>query len=397
VTVFLLALAVFLVQGGFHFYTATLPLALNQGGVPDAAIGLIVGVSAIVQIPAAIVGGRLVDRFGGVRLLLIGGVAYLVGSLILVLPLADPAGSPLPFVAARLFQGAGIAVVLPSALSLVPALVSPGGRPRGLSIVGAAQNLTITVIPPISLFLFNGSDIHGVAIGAIVAVAVGLGLFRAIGIRPVLAARPAIDGARRYGITFRRSWAMPLLITITYVAHWGAITAYLPVKATQAGADVGLYFAADGIAIFLMRLPTAWLAERISSRTLIVVGAVATGCAIAMLLLPITTPLLIASGLLGGAAGGLVLSPVLFELSSRATDSDRGSAFALYSGALAGAISLGSIGGAPVVALFGLSAALAIGIALIAVATVLTLMDNSLRGLVTGDASGESGAQSTPA
>jgi MFS family permease len=398
VTVFLLALAVFLVQGGFHFYTATLPLALNQGGVADAAIGLIVGVSAIVQIPAAIVGGRLVDRFGGVRLLLIGGVAYLAGSLILVLPLADPAGSPLPFVAARLFQGAGIAVVLPSALSLVPALMSAAARPRGLSIVGAAQNLTLTVIPPLSLFLFNNSDIHGVAIGAIVAVAVGLGLFRAIGIRPAPVVQPTAEAAaaRRYGITFRRSWAMPLLITITYVAHWGAVTAYLPVQATKAGADVGLYFAADGIAIFLMRLPTAWLAERITSRTLMVVGAVATGVAIAMLLLPITTPLLIVSGLLGGAAGGLVLSPVLFELSSRATDADRGSAFALYSGALAGAISLGSIGGSPVVALFGLSAALAIGIALIAVATVLTLMDTSLRGLVTGDASGGSGAQTTP-
>jgi predicted MFS family arabinose efflux permease len=123
---------------------------------------------------------------------------------------------------------------------------------------------------------------------------------------------------------------------------------------------------------------------------------VATGVAIALLLLPITTPLLIVSGLLGGAAGGLVLSPVLFELSSRATDADRGSAFALYSGALAGAISLGSIGGSPVVALFGLSAALAIGIALIGVATVLTLMDKSLRGLVVGDASGGSGAQTTP-
>ncbi len=395
VTVFLLALAVFMVQGGFHFYTATLPLALNQGGVPDAAIGLIVGVSAIVQIPAAIVGGRLVDRFGGVRLLTAGGCAYLIGSAIIVLPLADPAVSLVPFVAARLFQGVGLAVVLPSALSLVPALMPPGGNPRGLSIVGAAQNLTITLIPPLSLFMFNGSDIHGVAWGAIVAVIVGVGLFRAIGLRPT---RPQSAAIRpRFGIAFRRSWAMPLLITITYVAHWGAVTAYLPVKAVGAGADVGLYFAADGIAIFLMRLPTAWLAERISSRTLMVAGSVATAVAIGMLLLPLTTPLLIVSGLLGGAAGGLVLSPVLFELSSRATDADRGSAFALYSGSLAGAISLGSIGGSPMVAAFGLSAALVVGMALIGVATVLTLADKSLRGLVVGDAGGESGAQTTPA
>ena len=78
---------------------------------------------------------------------------------------------------------------------------------------------------------------------------------------------------RRFGITFRREWTSPLAIVVTYVAHWGAVTAYLPVRAEEAGADIGLYFAADGIAIFLMRLPTGWLVDRVSSRTLIVTGA----------------------------------------------------------------------------------------------------------------------------
>jgi hypothetical protein len=61
---------------------------------------------------------------------------------------------------------------------------------------------------------------------------------------------------------------------------------------------------------------------------------------------------------------------VLVELSRRSTDADRGSAFALFSGGLATAMSLGSVGGAPLVALFGLSAALVVGIALIGVAIV---------------------------
>ena len=100
-----------------------------------------------------------------------------------------------------------------------------------------------------------------------------------------------------------------------------------------------------------------------------------------MLLLPLTTPLLIVSGLLGGGASAAVLSPVLFELNRRSDAADRGSAFALYSGAVAGAISLGSIGGAPLVAAFGLSAALAAGIALILSSLVLALGDESLRSL----------------
>jgi predicted MFS family arabinose efflux permease len=73
------------------------------------------------------------------------------------------------------------------------------------------------------------------------------------------------------------------------------------------------------------------------------------------------------------------MTPLLLELSRRSSDADRGSAFALYSGALALAMTLGSIGGAPIVALFGLPAALALGIVLILVSMALTLWDPSLR------------------
>ena len=42
------------------------------------------------------------------------------------------------------------------------------------------------------------------------------------------------------------SWALPLLMIVLYVAHWGTVTAYLPARAEDAGANVGLFFAADG-------------------------------------------------------------------------------------------------------------------------------------------------------
>jgi MFS family permease len=379
-TIPLLAIAVFLVQAGFHGYTATLPLALARGGVPDASIGVIVGVAAVVQIPAAVVGGRLVDRFGGQRLFAVGGTAYLAGSLILAMPGVDPSASLIPVIAARLCQGAGVAIVLPAALSLVPIVVPPAGHAHGLSVIGAASNLTLVVLPPLSLAVLDAAGMHAVAAMVSAFILVGMLAFSRIRLHGV-ATRPTKAAARRFGIVFRRAWAMPLLIVVCFVAHWGAVTAYLPIKAEGTGADVGLYFAADGVAVFAMRLPTARLAARYTSRGLMAVGVILTACAIAMLLLPLSTPLLIVSGLLGGGASAAVLSPVLFELNRRSTDADRGSAFALYSGALAGAISLGSIGSAPIVAAFGLSAALVAGVALILVALAITLADPSLRSI----------------
>lgn len=380
-TILLLAAAVFLVQSGFHGYTATLPLALARGGVPDAAIGLVVGTAAVVQIPAAVVGGRLVDRLGGRRLFIAGGLSYLAGSLILAAPATDPASSIVPFVVARLCQGGGVAIALPAALALIPRLVSSADHANGLSFIGAAGNLTLVILPPLSLFVLDAAGLHALAAMVAALVVAGMVAFSRIDLR---AAAPAVAPAvaRRFGIVFRRTWAVPLLITVCYVAHWGAVTAYLPIRTEGTGADVGLYFAADGVAVFTMRLPTAWLAARFTSRGLIAVGAALTAVAIGMLLLPLSTPLLVVSGLLGGSASAAVLSPLLFELNLRSGDADRGSAFALYSGALAGAISLGSIGGAPVVAAFGLSAALAGGIALILLSLALTLADPSLRSVV---------------
>ena len=81
------------------------------------------------------------------------------------------------------------------------------------------------------------------------------------------------------------------------------------------------------------------------------------------------------------------MTPVLLELSRRSTDADRGSAFALFSGSLAIAMSLGAFAGAPIVATLGLSAALAAGIGMIGVAIAITLADGSL-GAAGGPGSG---------
>jgi len=377
-----LGISLFLIQVGFHAYTASLPLALHDAGVPDPQIGLVVGAAALVQIPAAFAAGAFLDRFGGLRLLWAGAAAYIVASSLLLVPGVEPGVVLLPFVLVRALQGVGIALSQPSALWMVPRLVPRERLGFGLSFVGAAANLALILPPAVGLAILQATSLRGVAIAAIVAVAVGAAVAVFLPRRAGGAPQPATTGASetvvgpgRVGLRLavRRSWTPLMLITVLYVLHWGAVTAYLPQRAEAAGVNIGLFFAVDGLAIFLSRLPSGWLADRISLRLLIAVGLTIQAIGLTLLIPPPTTPLLVAAGILGGISGGLVLTPLLLELTHRSNDADRGSAFALLSGALATALAIGAIGLAPVIAVAGFEAAMAVGILAIVGAILITI------------------------
>ena len=384
--VFRLAVAVFAVQAGFHAFTASLPVALARAGVADPQIGLIVGTAALVQIPAAFVTGVVVDRVGGLRAFSVGGLAYLAGCAILLLPGVEARGPLAPFVLARIFQGIGIAAILPAALSLVPRLVMPARRGFGLAFVGSAHNLTLVVIPPLSLLVLAASSLHGVALGAVVMVVAGIAIVRVVpfGFGATGEDAAGHDGPtdvarRRLGLAFRRAWAPLIAVDLLFIAHWGVVVAFLPQRAEAAGANIGLFFVADGLAILLVRVPSGWLADRIRPLALILVGLLATGCAIVVLTRAPTTPLLVLAGSLTGIGGGLVITPLLVELSRRSRDADRGSAFSMFSAANAAALAIGSIGGALIVDRFGFETAMLATLVGIVGAAALATADSGLR------------------
>lgn len=375
-----LSIALFLAQAGFHAWTATLPLSMARAGAPDASVGLVMGVAGIVQVPGAIVGGRLLDRFGGLRLFGVAGLAYLAAGLLVLVTGANPATNLAPIVGARVLQGIGIGLSLPSALSLVPGLVAPMRQAAALSYVGAAHNMAMMVLPALSLAIL---DMNGLAGVAWLVVAASLGsvlLARRMPIRPQAATRDATMAiaSRRFGITYRREWAMPLLIIVLYVAHWGVVTSYLPIRADAAGASSGLFFATDGLGIVLMRLATGRLAERFSLRALVITGALSTGLSLVILLFTPSNASLVACGLLGGVGGAIVMTPITIELSRRSTDADRGSGFALFSAALATAMTLGAVGGAPIVATFNFETGILVGLALLLAGTALAALNRPL-------------------
>ena len=375
-----LSLAVFLIQAGFHGFTVSIPLALSRAGRSDAEIGAIVGIAPLVQIPAALLGGALIDRFGGFRLVAIGGLAYLGSTAILLLPGLDPATSSFQFVAARVLQGFGFGIVIPAALSIAPRLVAVNRRGVALATVGASHNLTLVLLPPLSILVLDAAGLDGVSlmVAAFVVSALTLTFARPFAIRSVDVHAQLKSARRILGMAFRRSWAPPLAIILLWVIHWGVIVAYLPQRAEAAGADIGLFFAADGLAVLAMRVPTGWMADRVPASWQILAGLIVTAIGVALVLPQPTTPILIIAGALTGGGAAFIATPVTLTLTRRSNEEDRGSAFALFSVAFAAAIAIGSIGAAPLISSVGFETLLVVTLIAIGAAIVITLLDRDL-------------------
>lgn len=375
-----LALAMGLSQAGFHAFVASLPLAMVAVGRPDGEIGAIMGSAAVFNLLAALASGGLIDRYGG-RVVYLAGTALLaLAALLLGSGIIGAEASVGELLLVRALQGIGLAGVLPAVASLVPGIVSRQRLPTALAFVGVAANVSLALTPPFSIALLESSSLQAVGAGTAVVVALGIALLVLVpgGARQA-PAEGATERPRRFRPAWRPSWASPLLVSFLFVAHWGVVTGYLPQRAEAAGADIGLFFTGDALALLAVRVPAGWMAGRIGVQPLVVVGVAVTVASLSILLLPPTTPLLVLSGVGMGTGGALALPTMMIELSQRSDATDRGSAFGLYSVAFGSGIAVGSIGVAPFYSVVGFEVALGVGIVACALGGIVALLDRAMR------------------
>jgi MFS family permease len=370
-----LAVSLGLAQVGFHAWIATLPVAMAQIGRPDAEIGVVVGAAAVVSLLAGLLVGALIDRVGGRLIYLAGTALLLAGAVPFALGLADADSSLTLLLVMRLMQGAGVAAVMPSVMTLVPAHVTRARLPTALALVGVAGNISLAFTPAASLALMAEGGL--LAVGVLVCVSVSVGAVLLWPVHDV--EHDALRGTvRPFRLHWRSSWAAPLATSVAFMAHWGVVTAYLPQRAERAGADIGLFFMADALGLLALRVPAGWLAGRIGSRPLILGGVALTLLGIALLLPWPSTPLLILAGLLTGAGSAFFFPAIHLELTLRSEAADRGSAFSLFSVAFGAGIAVGSLAVAPLYGTVGFELSLLGGLLLVAIAGLVTLADRAL-------------------
>jgi MFS family permease len=362
-----LGVALFFTAAAFHLYAAALPLYFASLGFDPTLIGLLVGAATgLTEFVAVLLVGPAIDRFGGRLLLVLGAGCYLAASLGYLWLTAIPA-----LAALRMLQGLGIAAVMPASYSFVPGLVQPRRETVTFASLGAAANVAMAVCPPIGLALMDGYGPR-----ALFATAAAVSLLGMATASRMPAPRPS---RRPFRLTFRRAWLPPLLIGILTVIQWGAIATFLPLVAQPLGSNPGLLFTADAVAILVSRIPAGWLADRYGPLRLVLLGLAVTIVSDVLLLLPPTDGILVASGALNGLGGGLILPPMLAQLSRRSDEKTRGSAFAYFSTCFALGFVIGSGVGGLLYPLLGFHGLLIAGAALCGVGMVIALGDRALR------------------
>ncbi len=291
-------LAALLAQSGFHLFTALLPFQMAQSGATDVAIGVVVGLGGLTQVPASLGMGRMASRFGVESVLRIALACYAIGSVLILIGVSRVDVLVPATGLGRSLHGIGYGLLIPASLTLVASLSTGPARSRSLGATASAMHVAFIIFPPLALLL------HQVG-GTVLVVIVALVLlsFSFVGFR---------DGGRtqRAG-TATSSAVAPLRLGLLvhvgiglHLAMQGVLFTRLPIYADPQVAS--LFFVAIGIGVVSGRLLLS-RASAAESTPVLVVSTIAYLVGLSVLGIAPDAVGVTLTGLLMGVAAGLMM------------------------------------------------------------------------------------------
>lgn len=242
-----LTLASFLLTLGDTALAVALPSLGRDLGLGLSGLEWVVTAYTLALSVFLLTGGRLTDRFGGRRVLMLGLTLFTAASL-----LSGLAHSGVLLLAGRTLQGVAGALVLPATLTLVAESFRSGGRGVALGIWSGAGAAALAIGPLVGALVTEGLGwawifLLNVPLGAVSLIAVRLTLPAAPS-RPTgrvdlagLAASATAVFAIGFGLTQAGSygWDSPIVLG-GLVAGALAFAAFVRVELTQAAPLVDL-------------------------------------------------------------------------------------------------------------------------------------------------------------
>jgi MFS family permease len=336
---YLVLAANFLFFASFQWTYVTLPGYIQTIGGDAAQIGLAIGISTLSAVAVRPSMGRLVDRWGRKRALLLGAAIFTLEPILYTLT-----PSVWPFLAVRLLRGVGIAAFTTAYTALVADLAPPAQRGEAVGLSGVTSNVGMLFAPAMGAWVQAG---WGYTVQFLAAAAIALGSL--LTLMPVIEPKGDVSGmdggSSLWSVArVRAVWAATLGSTGLAVAY-GAILSFLPPFAAERGLTAaGGYFAAFALAMMVVQAAAGWLSDRIGRRAVAVPGMLATVLATAGLALAHTDAALLIAGAGLGLSWGLVRAGLDTAVIDAVLPETRGTALGFLYTCFDSGIGIGSFG-----------------------------------------------------
>lgn len=336
-------------------------IALHAAGLGAGIgmVGLIVGLYSIVNTPANIVSGRLIDR-AGYRTPLIGGLSGNTLSMVLY----AVARSPLHLALVRVLHGVSGAMVGPATMALIANHSPNERRGRSMSRYGMALASASLVGYPLSGVIASRLGLSAVFFVGAGLVGAGMLISLALpgGRRFLAGAQARGDGLQRVRrlLVSRRLGPAYAAIFAQYFTFGGVVT-LLPVHVERLGMgafEVGMLLATFSAVFVLTQLPGGAISDSVGRRSPVLAGL---ACIVASL---VVLPSMLSFGLLAavmavyGLGYGLMFPSVSALIADGTRVEERGLATGLFHALLTAGVAIGAPVMGWVAALWGVGAGL---------------------------------------
>ncbi|MCM3782681.1 MFS transporter [Neobacillus mesonae] len=170
--ILLLMFNIFLVFTGIGLVVPIMPTYMEELSISGSIVGLLVAAFSLTQLLFSPIAGRMSDRFGRKKIIIIGMIIFAVSELMFGL-----SNTALFLFAARLLGGIGAALIMPAVMAYTADVTSGEERAKGMGYINAAITTGFIIGPGIGGFLAEYGirvPFYAAAIAGVVAAIITL-------------------------------------------------------------------------------------------------------------------------------------------------------------------------------------------------------------------------------
>lgn len=315
-----------------------------QLGATTAVIGLIVGMYSVINTPANLVSGRLIDRFGYKAPLLTGLFISAVSMFSYSLTRL-----PVHLALVRAIHGLGGGLTSPATMSAITEHAGETQRGRAMGFYGMAIALANLVGFALSGLITSRLGYRELFWFGTIMLVLGIALSLLL---PGVGGRGSGAGGVRHGLRQiktlwqRKGLAVSYATIFAQYFTFGGLVTLLPLYVRSLGMDafhVGMMLTAFTVMFIVMQYPGGVISDRLGRIRLVALG-LGLGI-ISLVILPrlTTFPPLVAAMSLFGVAFGILFPSASALVGDYSTPGERGMATGIFHALLTAGVAVGAI------------------------------------------------------